>query len=308
MFLVNNLLLAVYGFVVLIGTTYPLLVEAFTGTQVGVGAPFFNRLAVPLSFALLLVMGFGPVTPWRGAPPGLLWKRLRWPTLLALAVGVATAAFVTRVGWVVLATVLGTFVASAIVGLLIEMTTARTFKTERPFLTEMRTVVRGDQPFWAGQLSHLGVVLVAIGIAFASNLASHATVDLEPGDTVDFAGYTITYETPFRRVEPNRVVEGAQLLVTRDDRVVGRLEPRVNLYGPDSFAVFTPAVMSKPSGDLYVTLRGLDSTQVNLTLDTSPMVWMLWLGGLTAAAGGVWSLSARRRDRATAPEPQGADV
>jgi cytochrome c-type biogenesis protein CcmF len=308
MFLVNNLLLAVYGFVVLIGTTYPLLVEAFTGTQVGVGAPFFNRLAVPLSFALLLVMGFGPVTPWRGAPSGLLWKRLRWPTLIALAVGVGTAAFVTRVGWVVLATVLGTFVASAIVGLLIEMTTARTTKTERAFLTEMKTVVRGDQPFWAGQLSHLGVVLVAIGIAFASNLASHATVDLEPGDSVDFAGYTITYEAPFRRVEPNRVVEGAQLSVTRDDMVVGRLEPRVNLYGPDSFAVFTPAVMSKASGDLYVTLRGLDSTQVSLTLDTSPMVWMLWLGGLTAAAGGVWSLSARRRDRATAPEPQGADV
>ena len=64
-FLVNNLLLSVYAFVVLIGTTYPLLLEAFTGTQVGVGEPFFNRLAVPLSYALLLVMGFGPVTPWR---------------------------------------------------------------------------------------------------------------------------------------------------------------------------------------------------------------------------------------------------
>ncbi|MEX1126595.1 MAG: cytochrome c-type biogenesis CcmF C-terminal domain-containing protein, partial [Acidimicrobiia bacterium] len=261
MFLVNNLMLAVYGFVVLIGTTYPLLVEAFTGTRVGVGEPFFNRLAVPLSFLLLLVMGFGPVTPWRGAAPGLLWRRLRGPTLLALAAGILTAALVTPVGWVVLAVVLGTSVASAIVGLLIEMTGTRSRKTGRPFFAEVRTVIGADQPFWAGQLSHLGVVLVAIGIAFASNLASHSAVDLEPGDTVNFAGYSITYEAPFRRVEPNRVVEGARLTISRDDRVVGQLEPRVNLYGTDEFAVFTPAVMSKPSGDLYVTLRGLDSTQ-----------------------------------------------
>ena len=308
LFLVNNLLLAVFGFVVLIGTTYPLLVEAFTGTQVGVGEPFFNRLAVPLSFLILLVMGFGPVTPWRGAAPGLLWKRLRWPALLALTVGIATAALVTRLGWVVLAVGLGTFVATAIVGLLIEMAGARSAKTGRGFLAEVKTVVGADQPFWAGQLSHLGVVLVAIGIAFASNLASHATVDLEPGDSVYFAGYTITYESPFRRVEPNRVVEGARLIILKDDRVVSELEPRVNLYGTDGFAVFTPSVMSRPRGDLYVTMRSLDSTQVSLTLDTSPLVWMLWLGGLTTAAGGAWSLAARRRERATALERQGADV
>jgi cytochrome c-type biogenesis protein CcmF len=308
MFLVNNLLLAVYAFVVLIGTTYPLLVEAFTGTQVGVGEPFFNRLAVPLAFLLLLVMGFGPVTPWRGAAPGLIWRRLRAPALLALAAGILTASVVNRVGWVVLAAVLGTFVASAIIGLLIEMARTRAERTGRPLLDEVRTLIGGDQPFWAGQLSHIGVVLVAIGIAFASNLANHSSVEMAPGDSVDFSGYAVTYEAPFRRVEPNRVVEGARLTVTQNGQVVGLLEPRVNLYGADSFAVFTPAVMSKPSGDLYVTLRGLDSTEVSLTLDTSPLVWMLWLGGLTTAAGGVWSLAARRRQRAAVPQPQDADV
>jgi cytochrome c-type biogenesis protein CcmF len=86
------------------------------------------------------------------------------------------------------------------------------------------------------------------------------------------------------------------------------LEPRVNLYGSDALAVFTPAVMSKPSGDLYVTLRGLDSNQVTLTLDTSPLVWMIWLGGLTTAAGGAWSLTARRKERAVVLERQSTDV
>ncbi|NIS20754.1 MAG: heme lyase CcmF/NrfE family subunit, partial [Thermoplasmata archaeon] len=94
-FLINNLLLSVYAFIVLIGTTYPLILEAFTGTQVGVGEPFFNRLAVPLSFLLLLVMGFGPIAPWRTTEKGLIWRRTRNPAIVALATGLLTAVTVT---------------------------------------------------------------------------------------------------------------------------------------------------------------------------------------------------------------------
>jgi cytochrome c-type biogenesis protein CcmF len=307
-FLVNNLLLAVYAFVVLIGTTYPLLLEAFTGTQVGVGEPFFNRLAVPLSFLLLLTMGFGPVTPWRGAPPGLLWRRLRGPALVSLTAGLVTALTVTRLGWVVLAIVLGTFVTSAIVWLLIELARNRVQKSGRSLWAEMATVVGNDQPFWAGQLSHVGVVLVAIGIAFASNLPLHAEVEMTPGESVDFAGYTLRYDSPFRRTEPNRVVQGASIEVLRDDRRLTTLEPSANFYGSMASAIVTPAVMTRPGGDLYLTLRSLDAGTIELGLDTSPMIWLIWLGGLTAAAGGFWSLAARRIGRTVDAERATADV
>jgi cytochrome c-type biogenesis protein CcmF len=297
-FLVNNLLLAVYAFVVLIGTTYPLLLEAFTGTQVGVGEPFFNRLAVPLSFLLLLTMGFGPVTPWRGAAPGLLWRRLRGPTIIALAAGIGTALVVTRVGWVVLAVTLGLFVSSAIVGLLLELARSRTEKSGRPLPTEIRTVLGNDQSFWAGQLSHVGVVLIAIGIAFAANLPAHLQVELAPGDSVDFAGYTLVYDSPFRRNEPNRVVQGARIDVLKEDRRLTTLEPRLNFYQAMATAVITPAVMTQADGDLYLTLRRIDADTIDLDLDTSPMIWLIWLGGLTTAAGGFWSLAVRRTERA----------
>jgi cytochrome c-type biogenesis protein CcmF len=233
---------------------------------------------------------------------------LRAPTLIALAAGLLTGVFVTRLGWVVLAVTLGTFVASAIVGLLVELTLNRTRKSEAAFVTEVRTVVGGDQPFWAGQLSHLGVVLVAIGIAFAANLGTHAVVDLEPGESVDFAGYQLVYESPFRRVEPNRVVEGARITVLRGTEAVALLEPRANFYGADAAGVVTPAVLTTPAGDLYLTLKALDSETLTLGLDTSPMVWLLWLGGLTTAAGGVWSLLARRSVRRGAVERQSADA
>ncbi len=302
-FLVNNLLLTIYAFIVLIGTTYPLLLEAFTGSQVGVGEPFFNRLAVPLSFMLLLTMGFGPVTPWRGAPAGLLWRRLRGPAIVALATGLVVALTVTRVAWVILAIVLGVWVAAAIVGLLIELAGKRSAKSGSSVYTEAKTVIRNDQPFWAGQVSHIGVALVVVGIAFAANLPLHAEVELAPGDSVEFAGYTLTYQAPFRREEPNRLVQGVRVQVGQGDRVLTTLEPRANFYDNEMGGIITPAVMSRPGGDLYLTMRDLDSETVLLGLDTSPMIWLLWLGGLVTAAGGFWSLAARRRERVL-PEPR----
>jgi cytochrome c-type biogenesis protein CcmF len=307
-FLVNNLLLAVYALVVLIGTTYPLILEAFTGTQVGVGEPFFNRLAVPLSFALLLTMGFGPVTPWRGAAPGLLWRRLRGPATISLATGIVTALTVSRLGWVILAVVLGSFVATAIVGLLFELARNRSHKSGRSLRAEIMTVVGNDQPFWAGQVSHVGVVLAAIGIAFAANLPLHAEVELTPGQSVDFAGYTLVYEAPFRRSEPNRIVQGARVGVLEGDLLLTTLEPRANFYANTPSSIVTPAVMTRLGGDLYLTLRRLDDETIELHIDTSPMIWLLWLGGLTTTAGGVWSLTARRVERALAGERATSNV
>jgi cytochrome c-type biogenesis protein CcmF len=228
----------------------------------------------------------------------LLWRRLRGPTIIALAAGIVTALVVTRVGWVVLAVTLGLFVSSAILGLLLELARSRTEKSGRPLPTEIRTVLGNDQSFWAGQLSHVGVVLVAVGIAFAANLPAHLQVELAPGDSVDFAGYTLVYDSPFRRNEPNRVVQGARIDVLKEDRRLTTLEPRLNLYQAMATAVITPAVMTQAEGDLYLTLRRIDADTIDLDLDTSPMIWLIWLGGLTTAAGGFWSLAVRRTERA----------
>jgi cytochrome c-type biogenesis protein CcmF len=273
-----------------------------------VGEPFFNRLAVPLSFMILLTMGLGPVTPWRGAAPGLLWRRLRGPAIVALATGLVVALTVTRVAWVILAIVLGVWVGAAIVGLLIELAGNRSAKSGRSFYTEAKTVIRNDQPFWAGQVSHIGVALVAVGIAFAANLPLHAEVELAPGESVQFAGYTLTYEAPFRRDEPNRVVQGARVQVSQGDRVITTLEPRANFYDTEMGGIITPAVMSRPGGDLYLTMRNLDAETVQLGLDTSPMIWLVWLGGLVTASGGFWSLAARRRERVDTETKVMADV
>lgn len=307
-FLLNNLLLSVYAFVVLIGTTYPLILEAFTGTQVGVGEPFYNRIAVPLSFALLLAMGFGPIVPWGSPDPAVIWRRIRMPLLLAAAAGLLTAVVVTRIGWVVLAVSLGVFVIATILGFLLELANRRVAKLDVTRKEAMTTVITGDTPFWAGQLSHVGVVLMALGIAFSANLGTHASHEMEPGDTVVFSGYTITYESPFQQQHPNKLTRGARLSVVKGDRFIGELAPAANHFGGDPTGISTPDVLSRPGGDLYATLLNLDSVSATITFDTSPVIWLIWLGGLVATGGGFWAMSARRAERRSEPERRSADV
>ena len=176
----------------------------------------FNRLAVPLSFALLLAMGVGPVTPWGSTRPLVIWERIRVPAIFALATGILMSVTVTRVGWPVLTVTLGTFVVAAAVGMLARQASRRRAKADESLLAATSKVVNGDQPFWAGQVSHLGVVLIAIGIAFSANLADHLEVEMVPGETVEFSGFTITYESPFQRSEPNKVTRGARVSVINE--------------------------------------------------------------------------------------------
>ncbi|MEX2279834.1 MAG: heme lyase CcmF/NrfE family subunit [Acidimicrobiia bacterium] len=294
-FLYNNLILTVYAFVVLVGTIYPLFLEAITGSTVRVGEPFYNRLAVPLSFALLLGMGVGPVMPWRVARPDLVWSRIHGPLQIALAAGAVTVIATTTIGWVVLAVVLSTFVIAVIVNHLWGQARHAADSRNGQVLDEARRLFTRDPGYWGGQVSHIGVALLALGIALASNLAVHDQVTMQPGDVVLFDGWEVTYDAPFTRSEPNRTIVGVRLDVSKDGDAVTTLVPRLATFGNSAQAILTPSVHTTLAGDLYSTLRTIDpdSREIIISLDSSPMQWLVWLGGLVTAAGGFISL--RRR-------------
>jgi cytochrome c-type biogenesis protein CcmF len=195
-------------------------------------------------------------------------------------------------------------------GLLFEQAGRRVAKTGESKMEALGQVVTGDGAFWAGQLSHAGIVLIAIGIAFAANLGAHAEVAMSPGDMTSFEGYTITYESPFRQASQSKTIEGSRLTVTRDDQLIGIVEPSWNRLGNSPSVVGTPDVLHRPSGDLYFTLRDLpdETGRVTIAFDTSPMIWVLWLGGLVTVAGGFLAMRARRRERLGAEDRLTSDV
>jgi cytochrome c-type biogenesis protein CcmF len=301
-FLLNNLLLTVYAVVVLVGTTYPILLEAYAGDRVQVGRPFFDRLAVPLSFALLLAMGVGPVTPWRVAKPELVWQRIHGPLQIALLTAAVTVVTTSRIGWVVLAVFASTFIVAVVVrhGWVQAAQTSRARKTR--LTTEIARLFRADPGYWGGQVSHVGVAFVVIGLAFAGNLSAHNELRMVPGDTVAFGGYELTYDAPFTRREPNRDVQGATMIVSRNGREVTTLLPRINQFDNSAQAIPTPTVYTTLGGDLYLTLRVIDPSGITITMDSSPMMWTVWFGGLLTGAGGFLAARGRRRARASERE------
>jgi cytochrome c-type biogenesis protein CcmF len=297
-FLLNNLLLVIYAFVVVTGTLYPILVEAISGDRVSVGEPFFNRLAVPLSFALLLMMGIGPLLPWRKADGVALSDRLRLPVGIALLAGLVTAVTISRVGYVVAAVASGVYVITVSATYLLERAAHSDSIHRRGLLVGVKRQLTNEPSFWAGQLSHAGVALAAIGLALAANLGLQTDVRMAPSETVRFAGYELSYRSPFLFTEPNRRVQGANVEVfDRDGRYVRELAPRANYFGSDTSGISTPAVHSTWKGDLYLTLLDIEPTGILLRLNTSPGIWLLWTGGFLVVAGGVWSLTARRHVR-----------
>jgi cytochrome c-type biogenesis protein CcmF len=297
--LANNLILTVFAFAVLTGTLYPLIVEAVTGAQVGVGRPFFDKLAVPIGFLLLLTMGIGPITPWRSAKGSVVWERIRNPLRVALAVTAIAVLLERRKLSVVLAIFLSTFVVAVIGRALWDAIRRRRAKIQQGYASTALHVLRSDPGFWGGQIAHVGVAIVVVGIALSANLAHRTQVQLVPGDTTEFPPFELTYVNTFSRIESNRFVTGALIRVAKDGTVVAELQPRLNQYANGRESVASPAVHGSLAGDLYLSLRSLDQNQVTLDLFWFPDIWMVWLGGFVAGLGGLWAWLARKPARAT---------
>jgi cytochrome c-type biogenesis protein CcmF len=292
-FLVNNLLLSLFTFVVLVGTMYPVVIEALTGDQLSVGRPFFDRMAIPISLALLLAMGIGPLLPYRVAAGRLVRERLRLPAVAGLAAGAVLVVAGVRVPAVVVTTILVTGVLAAIGQQLASAVRRRPSSSGRAVLE----VLRGNPGYWGGQISHAGVALVALAIAASGGLADRATVTLDGEREAAFAGYELEFREIARWQEPNRAVTAAVIDVRRDGRQLRTLMPRVNEYEGQAQPIGTPAVRTGLTEDLYISVAAMGTDEVTVNLHRYPLQWVLWAGALIVAAGAFWALTGRRRPR-----------
>lgn len=294
-FLFNNLILTVFALAVLMGTLYPIVLEALGRNRVSVGAPYFNRVTLPLAFLLLLAMGIGPVTPYRYARASVVWRRIVTPLRIGFVVGAITVAIGVRSVPVVIVVVLGSFViASAFREYWVQVRKI----PDLSFGGSLARVLRRDPAYWGGQIAHIGVALAAIGIAAASGLAFRTQVQLDVGAAARVDDYCLVYEGPTHRIEPNREVFGAKFLLRDADCTANivALEPVLNAYNGRA-AVASPAVHVALREDFFIALSGTPGEQVVVDVFVFPLMWMLWLGGLTMVGGGAWAVFARKPQR-----------
>ncbi len=298
-FLLNNLFLTAFTFTVLLGTLYPLVAEAVRGVKVSVGAPFFNKMTLPLCASLLFLMGVGPALPWRRATADQAKRKLLAPTIAALLVAVVSVVLGTRAPYAVAAFAFGAFALTANLGEYALAVKARRRTHPESFLVAFIRLVRGNQRRYGGYLAHIGVVITAIAIAASSAFRTEYDATIRPGQVMNAGSFGIRLEQLWARDEPHRTVVGASLSVLRDGRAIGELQPRTNFYAQSEEPVPTPAVRSRPSGDLYINLMAFaeDGSTATLRVIIEPLVPWIWFGGGVICMGAIVSLmpGARRR-------------
>jgi cytochrome c-type biogenesis protein CcmF len=286
-FLANNVVFAAFAFVVLLGTVFPLLVEALQDRPVTVGPPYFDRMTTPLGIGLLFLMAVAPVLPWRKASTELLSQRLVWPAwagALTLFVVVALGAR----GWApIFAFGLGGFAAGAAVR---QVALATRRQGWRGFLGRTN----------GGMIVHLGVIVVAVAIAASGSYAHEVEARYEPGQTRHVGGHEITYLDTREVQERNRTATKVRVRVDGDRTY----EPALSQYPGFGQLIGTPSVKTGLKEDVYLTITRLPESpggEVTLRVIIQPMTLWLWVGGGIMAFGTVLAAWPGRRRRPTDP-------
>ncbi len=303
-FLFNNVLFLAISLIVLLGTLYPLAVEAVTGEKVSLGAPWFNRVGAPTFVALLFLMGIGPALPWGGAS----WRTLRDRFSLAVlvAVGSVAAAWLLGLQAVAPLTAIGfaAFVLTVMGEELVRGARSRgRSRDERLPLAAWRLATRNRRRY-GGYLVHAGICVMAIAIAVSATLGIETTATLRPGEEMTLGAYRVRHDQLV--IEP--LASDARVRETRAELTLsgpqsGGVATALRDYPSSTTPIATPVVRSSLGEDLYVTLLGYDPTNGAATLHVfvNPLVGWIWLGGAIVAIGAVFAIWPERRRFAIRP-------
>jgi len=288
----NNILLSTFAAVVLVGTLYPLILEAVNGSQITVGPPFFEYAAIVLMSPLVVALGFGPL---------LAWKRGRISKPLQILVPALIVGLV--VFWAVIWKSAGGIVMTGMgIGLAIWLMVSvmleindRTGFSKKPsaFFKRARSVPRAS---WGMSFAHFGLAIVILGVTVSEAWTEEVLRLMKLGDTARVAGYDFTLEGVKPIAGPNYTAVRAAFLVTKRGHPVARLAPEDRVYSDPPMNTTEAGIQPLFVGDLYAVIgenagEGLWSVRLYF----KPFISGLWLGAGFMVIGGLISLSDRRQ-------------
>jgi cytochrome c-type biogenesis protein CcmF len=299
---------------VLLGTVFPLVVEALKDQQMSVGRPYFDRMSVPIGVALLFLMGVGPALPW-GRATGEQLKNALLPPLagaaIAAAIGLGLGA---RNPWTLVALAFGGYTAQVTLGeLLLPMRQRMRAHGQGAVAAFVEADWRRGRRRFGSYVVHAGATVVIVAIAVSSTMGTSKEVQLNEGESTALGPYTLTFVRAEEVKEPHRMSVIARVDVSRDGKSLGALSPAMNQYESQREPIGTPDVRTFLTHDLYLSVLNIDpgTGRVGLLALINPMVGLIWLATSVMALGGLVALSPVRRPRAIAlraPAVAGADA
>ena len=289
--LANNVLLTVAAGSVLLGTLYPLLVDAMGMGKLSVGPPYFNLVFVPLMAPAMFLMGVGPIARWKKASVPEIAVRLRW----ALVISVISAAALPFVmgQWKPLVS-MGLLLAIWIVATIIVNMWERVRVTTGQ-LTTFQKLRTQSRSYYGMQLAHLGVAVFIVGVTLVTGYQLEQDVRMEPGSTVTAGGYEFRFISETDVVGPNYRAARAEILVSRNGKEIERMYPEKRNYTASGQVMTETAIDSGLFRDLYVSLgEPVEGGGWSVRVYYKPFVGWIWGGAVLMALGGGLALSDRR--------------
>lgn len=278
-FLFNNLLLLAACFAVLWGTLFPVISEAVQGVKISVGAPFFNKVNIPIGLLLLLLTGLGPLFAWRKTSVESLKKNFMMPGLFALACGAVLFALGVRQFYAQVSLILCVFVSITIFLEFYRGARVIGQKSGQNLLAAAITLTQRNTRRYGGYIVHFGMVLIFVGITGAAFNIDREQ-EMKAGDQMALGSYNLLLRGLTEHDNPNYASEKAVLVLSQGSRQLGILEPERRVYKASRQPTTEVSIRPRLTEDIYVVFQGMsdDGGQAVISAHLNPLVNWIWIG------------------------------
>ena len=283
--LINNVALIAMTATVLLGTLYPLFIDALGLGKISVGPPYFNTISLPLGLVLFSAMGFGLFLRWKKDAKDRVFAKVRWVLLLAILIGfLVPILFMTHFDW---KAALGVALASWV------SLTALLWVQEQ-----------GRSPFklplsvWGAAIAHIGMAVTVAGISLTSAYSTEKDVRLVQGQAYQMSGYTFLFNGVKEAKGPNYIAQRGEIVVTRNGENITTLHPEKRNYGPGTMPMTEAGIDGGIFRDLFIALgEPLNNNAWSVRLYHKPVVSWIWIGAGLMGLGGLLAAFDKRYRR-----------
>jgi cytochrome c-type biogenesis protein CcmF len=295
-FLFNNLILLVSCIAVLSGTLFPVFSEWLSGSRISVGAPFFNKVNIPIGLLLLFLTGVGPLLAWRRTSLESLQRNFAWPAMIGLLGGGVAFALGFRQMYSLICLTLCVFVAATISMEFYRGAKVIRARSGATFLASSIDLTMRNTRRYGGYIVHMGMVLIFIGLAGVA-FNKDVQKDMQPGQSMQIGQYTLLLQSMDSKPEKNYTAERMNVEVLRDNKEMMMLYPERRHFPTSEQPGTMVAIYSTLKEDLYVVYAGQspDTQMPVIHAYLNPLVKWIWFGGAVVVLGTLVALLPNRK-------------
>jgi cytochrome c-type biogenesis protein CcmF len=290
MLLINNVLLLVAAGTVLLGTLYPLFLDALNLGKISVGPPYFETVFVPLMAPVLLLMAIAPFVRWKEASMPDVLRRMRWIALVTVLLGGAVALLIAATPMVMLGITLAFWILLATAFQLVQR--LRHTAAGTPLWKRLSSQPRS---FWGMLVAHAGIAIFVLGVTLVKGKETANDLTMRVGDTTTVAGFTFRFADLKEIKGPNFIAAQGTFDITHGEEKIATLMPEKRMYTVQKMPQTEAGIDRGFTRDLYVSMgESLGNDLWVVRVQHKPFISWIWGGCLIIAFGGFLAASDRR--------------